>query len=320
METQHGDFALTKEEYKALARANQALLHNAQRVLTSTDHLDDELQALLSNICQTTLVARRDLKTWSKVGAHPGGPGDLRSRGMARIDTFDSDDMPPRPNGASSTDRSRSLFWLVAGVSGLIILGQLAFAIAATRPDGYVGVSSALCIDIVAIILTFLVPAAAFPTGPPPEMSALTNSYFAFLAAIAYHSLVVKWIVTEELGHSSRLIRRALVVGITITITLTAICQWALGRNHFWRIVRLSAATTGVIRLHAIALLYLDGESTTYPPGALPLSRAVAVVSLTPACSIIATPTVRQHIARSAGIAERIRRLRRKCVSFLGYA
>ena len=77
------------------------------------------------------------------------------------------------------------------------------------------------------------------------------------------------------------------------------------------RIIRLSAVSSGVLRLTTIVLLYLDGQSTTYPPVALPLSAALVVVSLLPICSLIATPGMRQRLAQSAGISERIQRLRR---------
>lgn len=184
------------------------------------------------------------------------------------------------------------------GLSTLISAAVFAFATATTTSN--VDTISIVVVSVLAAILLLTIPAASAPNGPSPgTMQACTNCVFVCIVAVAWHAVAVKWEETKDDRPASMIIRRCLVVGLALVISTTAILQWALGRDTFWLVCRLSVAICGALRLHAIALLYCDG-ATSYPPGDLPFSVAAPLVCVMPAVAWPLTSSVRQQLARGA--------------------
>ena len=199
------------------------------------------------------------------------------------------------------------LFWLFTGVFAPVMVSVLAFAVATTMTSsGAFLVISA----IVGAVLVLVVPAACAPEGPAPAMQPFVNFMFAFIFAVACHAVVIRWEETKlEQKAFSQLVRRGLVVSLALVVGASAILQWSLGRRRFWYVLRLCGVLCGGIRLLAILLLFLDGAATTYPPGALPFTTALAVCSVMPALAVLLTLDVRQRLARAVGLSHRIKQL-----------
>ena len=194
-----------------------------------------------------------------------------------------------------------------AAVAVPIISLVVAFAAATTANiEAYVQVSIVMPLYVAAGIMLLAIPAAAVPDGPAPgDQQGFANGIWMCVTAACWHAVIAKWQETENDGLASQLVRRGFIMGIAFVSSMTMFLQWALGRSHFWGVVRVSAAVCGVLRLTAIGALYEDGASV-YPPGALPLCEALTVVSVMPATACLLTPTTRQRLARAVGASRRM--------------